>query len=140
MIPVKIISLTEQKQPAKILNDYLPWITSLTLLRFSGVFSYPGGCKSFLILLSVGYFCYWYVKGGRSDFSSHLESLTPTLHPSDFSLTLMGFWWPRCCKNGIFMMFWICKEKVGSLFLFRNYIMKLHSNFNWKWNSNAHSQ
>ncbi len=30
----------------------------LTLLRFSGVFSDPGGRKSFLILLSVGYFCY----------------------------------------------------------------------------------
>ena len=42
------------------------WVTSnrkyvfflaLTLLRFSGVFSDPGGGKSFLILLSVGYFC-----------------------------------------------------------------------------------
>ena len=30
----------------------------LTLLCFSGVFSDPGGRKSFLILLSVGYFCY----------------------------------------------------------------------------------
>ena len=30
----------------------------LSLLRFSGVFSDPGGHKAFLILLSVGYFCY----------------------------------------------------------------------------------
>ncbi len=29
----------------------------ITLLRFSGVFSDPVGRKSFLILLSVGYFC-----------------------------------------------------------------------------------